>query len=173
MRKTQILTWLIVLLVVLNAVTVGTIIYHNYRENQARDNIAINSGPGGNMLNGRFLKQTLGFNDEQMDAFRKANQQFRPFAMDVTDQIDSLKAAMFTELQKAEPDTLKLNGMSEQIGSLHARLKYDTYKFYLNIKKICSPDQMTALEKAFQPLFKNDGAASLPGRQYRRGWNRK
>ncbi|MBL7743680.1 MAG: hypothetical protein JNN00_09440, partial [Chitinophagaceae bacterium] len=118
MRKTQILTWLIVLLVVMNAVTIGTIIYHNYQEDQARDNIAINSGEGGNMLNGRFLKQTLGFNDEQMDAFRKANQQFRPFAMDVTNQIDSLKTAMFTELQKTEPDTLQLNAMSEQIGRL-------------------------------------------------------
>ncbi|MBL7739279.1 MAG: hypothetical protein JNK14_08660 [Chitinophagaceae bacterium] len=170
MRKTQILTWLIVLLVVMNAVTIGTIIYHNYREDQARENIAINSGQGGNMLNGRFLKQTIGFNDEQMNAFRKANQQFRPFAMEVTDQIDSLKAAMFAELQKTEPDTLQLNGISEEIGQLHARLKYDTYKFYLNIKKICSPEQKTALEKAFQPLFKNEDTA--PGRQHRRGWNR-
>ena len=28
LRKTQILTWLVVLLLVLNAVTIGTIIYH-------------------------------------------------------------------------------------------------------------------------------------------------
>jgi len=171
MRKTQILTWLVVLLVVMNAVTIGTILVHNYRENQINDNIAINSGQGGNMLNGRFLKQTLGFNDEQMDAFRDANQQFRPFAMDVTYTIDSLKTEMFTELQKAVPDTVRLNGMSKQIGDLHGRLKYETYNFYLNIKKLCTPEQMKELEKAFQPLFKNEGNVS-PGNQHRRGWNR-
>ena len=49
MRKTQILTWLVVLLVVMNAVTIGTILVHNYRENQINDNIAINSGQGGNV----------------------------------------------------------------------------------------------------------------------------
>jgi Spy/CpxP family protein refolding chaperone len=172
MRKTQILTWLVVLLVVMNAVTIGTILYHNYQENQTSDSIAINSGQGGNMLNGRFLKQTLGFNDEQMNAFRDANQQFRPFAMNVTDEVDSLKTTMFTELQKAEPDTLRLNEMSKRIGELHGQLKYETYKFYLTIKKICSPEQQTELEKAFQPLFINDGTTAPPNRQRGRGWNR-
>ena len=32
MRKTQILTWAVVLLLVTNAVTIGTIFYHNYRK---------------------------------------------------------------------------------------------------------------------------------------------
>jgi hypothetical protein len=168
MSKNQILTWAVVFLVVVNAVTIGTILYHNYRENQRIDNIGINTGAGVNMLNGRFFMQTLGFNEQQMDAFRKSNQVFRPLAMDLTYSVDSMKTEMFIELQKISPDTVRLNTMSEQIGKLHGRLKYETYKFYLKIKEVCSPDQTAELEKAFQPLFKSEGITGTPNHQLRR-----
>lgn len=87
------------------------------------------------MINGRFLRQTLGFNEEQMSAFREVNQVFRPAVLDFTISIDSLKTVMFTEMQKAEPDTIALNEISKQIGALHGRLKYETYKFFIRLKK--------------------------------------
>lgn len=171
MNKNQVLTLAVVLLIIMNAVTIGTILYHNYKENQVKDNIIISSGPAVNMLNGKFFRQTLGFNDVQMDSFRKINQGFRPYAMELTIEVDSLKNEMFTELQKAVPDTTRLNAMSRQIGELHGRLKYETYHFYLNIKKICLPAQSLELEKKFQPLFKSENITT-PNQQQRRGWNR-
>ena len=173
MSKNQILTWAVVLLVIMNVVTIGTILYHNYSENQKKDNIGISTGSGVNMLNGKFFRQTLGFNEQQMDAFREINRSFRPLVIDLTFGIDSLKNVMFTELQKPAPDTLKLNSMSEQIGQRHGRLKYETYKFYLSIKKVCISEQTAELERAFQPLFKSDGIASPPNHQRIRGLNRK
>lgn len=172
MRKNQILTWAVVLLIIMNVVTIGTILYHNYSENQNNDNIGINTGSGVNMLNGRFFRQTLGFNEQQMDTFREINRSFRPSVMDLTFEIDSLKNGMFTELQKPAPDTLKLNSMSEQIGERHGRLKYETYKFYLSIKMVCTSEQTAELVKAFQPLFKSEGITTPPNHQRRRGPNR-
>lgn len=165
-NKTKILTWIVVLLVTINAVTIGTIIYHNYQENHQNDNIAINAVAGGNMLNGRFFRQTLGFDNEQMNAFRNANHGFRPVAMLITSRIDSLKNEMFIELQQPAPDTTKLNNMSKRIGLLHGELKYETYRFFLALKKICSPQQQAELENAFQPLFKNE-AVAIPSNQQR------
>lgn len=172
MSKNQILTWAVVLLVIMNVVTIGTILYHNYRENQKKNNIGINTGSGVNMLNGKFFRQTLGFNEQQMDAFREVNHVFRPYAMDLTYGVDSLKNEMFIELQKVAPDTVKLNSISEQIGELHGRLKYETYKFYLSIKKVCTPEQTAELERAFQPLFKSEGITTPPNHQLRRAPNK-
>lgn len=172
MRKSQILTWVIVLLLISNAATIGTILYHNYREKQNADQIGINTGGEINMLNGRYFRQTLGFDEKQMETFRAINQAFRPSAMDLTIEIDSLKNNMFAELQKATPDTLQLNEMSKQIGVLHGRLKYETYQFYLNIKNVCTAAQSTELEKAFLPLFKSEGITTGPNHQRRRGANR-
>ncbi len=172
MRKTQILTWAVVLLLVTNAVTIGTIFYHNYRESKKSDDVVITGSYGGNMINGRFLRQTLGFDQSQMSAFREINQAFRPAAMSLTFEIDSLKNAMFNEMQKNQPDTLVLNSMSVQIGELHGQLKYETYSFYLNTKKICSPEQRPELEKIFQPLFINEGITTAPNQHRGRGWEK-
>ena len=92
MRKNQILTWVVVLLAITNIATIGTILYHNYQEKKQEKNITINTGSsGGNMLNGRFLRQTLGFNNDQMNAFWQVNRVLRPYAMELTSKIDSFK----------------------------------------------------------------------------------
>jgi hypothetical protein len=171
MKRNQLLIWVVVLLIITNLVTIGTILYHNYKQTAAADNVAINTGAGVNMLNGRFFRQTLGFSEAQMDSFRDINQEFRPYAMDVTFGIDSLKSAMFTELQKAAPDTVRLSNLSEQIGQMHGKLKYETFHFYLNVKKICSPIQIIDLEKAFLPLFKTENITT-PNQHRRKGWNK-
>ncbi len=170
MNRNQLLTWTVVLLILINVATVVTILYNKYKVSAAADNIAINSGSGVNILNGKFFRQTLGFTQKQMESFRDINQVFRPHAMDLTYGVDSLKTEMYNELQKAMPDTVRLNNLSWQTGDMHGKLKYETYHFYLNIKKICSPAQSVELEKAFQPLFKTENI-NAPNQHRRNGRN--
>lgn len=170
--KTQILIWAVVLLLITNAVTIATILYHNYKERKNKENITITAPGGANMINGRFFRQELGFDQTQMDVFRQANQAFRPRTMFITDNIDSLKNEMFAELRKIKPDTVKLGNLSEMIGQLHGQLKHETYTFYLQLKNICSPEQQAELENAFLPLFKSERMTTLPGLHRRNGWNR-
>lgn len=171
-RRTQILTWAVILLLITNGVTIATILYHNYKEKKNKESITITSPRGNNMINGRFLRQELGFDQMQMNVFRIANQEFRPRAMLITGNIDSLKNEMFGELRKAKPDTAKLDNLSKLVGQLHGQLKHETYTFYLQLKNICSPEQQAELEKAFLPLFKNEGVTTIPGQHRRKGWSR-
>ncbi|MBK6937320.1 MAG: hypothetical protein IPH18_10900 [Chitinophagaceae bacterium] len=135
MRKTQILTWAVVFLAVTNIVTIGTILYHNYQEKQTKGSVVISGTEGNNMINGRFLRQTLGFDEEQISDFREINQMFRPAVYDLTVMIDSLKADMFIEMQKGLPDTVLLAELSDKIGKMHGQLKYETYNFFIRLKK--------------------------------------
>ncbi|MFT3845345.1 MAG: hypothetical protein QM725_09845 [Lacibacter sp.] len=169
-RKTKILAWLVVLLLILNAATIATILYHNYREKKMQSDVMIRNSYGGQMINGRFLRQELGFDAAQMDLFREINQDFRPQAMGMTYQIDSLKSEMFDEMKKELPDTTRLNQLSGMIGERHGLLKHKTYRLFLDVKKICTPEQKAELEEVFQPLFKNELNTNSPGLQYRRGW---
>jgi len=154
MNKTNLLIWTVVLLVILNLTTIGTILYHNYKENIDGKTIVLNT-EGNNMLNGRFFRQNLGFNEDQMDAFRKANREFRPKANAIILQIDSLKSDMFTELKKTHSDTIRLNNLSRKTGDLHAELKIETNRFYLKMKSVCTPGQLKKLQITFTPLFRN------------------
>lgn len=172
LRKTQILSWLVVLLLVLNAVTIGTIIYHQYQERRAAKELRITTAAGGQVLNGRFCRQVLGYSTDQMDEFREVNQAFRPTAMALTWQIDSLKEEMYTQLEQPSPDTTVLNALSLSIGELHGRLKYETYRFYIRMKSMSTEEQQEKLATAFRPLFKKEGLAAPGIHQQGPGWKR-
>jgi Spy/CpxP family protein refolding chaperone len=173
MNKTKLLTWAVVLLVVLNLTTVGTLLYHKYNETTDNTPVVLSSGGGGSMLNGRFFRQTLGFNAEQMDVFREANRKFRPRANKIVFQIDSLKGEMFSELKKTKPDMVKLNELEAETGTLHAELKKETNQFYLKIKTVCTPRQLEQLQITFTPLYRTpacDGQGMGRGRWHGNGF---
>lgn len=155
--KTQLLTWAVVLLVVLNLATIGAILYHNYQEKQASaGNIQVGGSGYGNPLNGRFLRQELGFDNTQMDQFRVINQAFRPAAMLLTLEIDSLKEEMFAALQAEQPDTAVISQQADLIGRHHSSLKMETAHFYQQLRNICTKQQQAQLEDIFRPLFINE-----------------
>lgn len=169
--KVKWMVWAIVVLFLMNAATLGTILYHNYKQETPADSVTYTASYAGNALNGRFFRQTLGFTNDQMDVFRNANEQFRPRTAALTLSIDSLKAEMFKEMKKANPDTLRLNTLSNDIGNLHSELKRETYQFFLRIRIVCTQEQASQLEKVFEPLFVNENLPTGP-RGYQRGWNR-
>jgi len=154
MNKVKILQWLVVLLIALNLSTIISIVYHKHQE--AADNeLIIFDSNSESRLNGRYFRQTLGFDNEQMEAFRQANRSFQPRANAIIFRVDSLKNDIFSELKKGNPDTTKLNSLSESIGEQHALLKKETNQFYLNIKNVCTDAQKEQLNEVFSPLFKN------------------
>ena len=154
MNKTKLLTWAMVLLVILNLTTIATILYHNYKESDEKETIVLGN-ESNDMLNGRFFRQTIGFNNSQMMTFREANQEFQPKANGIIFQIDSLKNEMFSELKKAKSDTVRLNNLSLKTGTLHAQLKKETNRYYLKIKTVCTAQQLEKLQTTFTPLFCN------------------
>jgi hypothetical protein len=164
----KILIWMVVLLLILNIVTIATILYHNHQEKTLNDeSVIINTE--GQMLNGMYLRQRLGFNDSQIAAFREANHGFRPQALTIINRIDSLKEAMFAEMRQDVSDTTKLDQLSQEIGSCHSQLKKGTYKYYLKIRAICSREQRPQFEKIFAPLFEKEALYMPQGRGRKQG----
>ena len=152
MNNNKTLIGIVVLLLILNLTTVGTILYNKYKKGAEDKSIVLNEA-GNNMLNCHFIKESVGFDQKQMQAFRTANLEFRPKANRIIAQIDTLKNSMFSELKKTKSDTLKLNALANQTGALHAELKRETNRFYLKIKTMCSPEQLKKLQSTFSPLF--------------------
>lgn len=165
MNKTnKILALAVAFLVVLNLATIGTIVYRNHQEKD--ENTAVVLDENQPPITGNFFRRTLGFNDDQMNVFRKAHRTFQPRANNLIFEMDSLKHEMFTELNKLNPDTLKLNNLSDHIGNHHAELKKITNNFYLEIKSTCNEDQCAQLEKTFLPLYRDETVNARRGYRY-------
>lgn len=154
MNKVKTLRWFVVLLVLLNLSTIISIVYHKYQETGDNDVIVFDASSE-SRLNGRYFRQTLGFNNNQMEAFRQANRTFQPKANAIIFRIDSMKNDVFTELKNDNSDTVKLGHLSENIGIQHSALKKAINQFYLEIKDVCTTEQKEQLNEVFSPLFKN------------------
>ncbi len=171
MNKNKVLVWIIVLLAVLNITTIATIVYHVRQDKKnAETSIVIGAG---NPLNGSYLRSEVGFDEEQMEAFRSANKEFRPVSNEIIYKMDSLKHLMFDEINKEQIDTLKMDKLSKEFGELHAELKDKTNHFYIKLKAISTPEQSEKLKETFAPLFYQDGANNFgKGRGQGRGHGR-
>ncbi|MFZ1528860.1 MAG: hypothetical protein WAT19_08920 [Ferruginibacter sp.] len=162
-KKSTIWIWLAVILFTLNAFTIGTIIYRNQQQScKVKDAL---TGNGRIILNGKFFRKVVGFDDAQMEKFRSENSVFRPVLAQLTTSIDSLKIEMYSEMQVVAPDTARLNQLAAQIGTKHGLLKKETAGFYLKLKKICSAEQEKQLAYAFEPIFKTEPVNTLPGKR--------
>jgi len=129
MNKTvKILWWVIALLVLLNLTIIGTILFRNRESSDNNIAIVLDENQQ-NPLTGRFFRQTLGFDDAQMNIFREVHRSFQYRANDLIFEMDSLKNEMFTELNSPTPDTIRLNELSEQVGRHHAELKRSPMTF--------------------------------------------
>ena len=169
MNKIKTLQWLVALLVLFNVSTIATIVYHNYQDNIDKEAIVVDAETE-NRLNGRYFRHTLGFDNDQMDAFREANHVFQPRANEIISKIDSLKNEIYTELKKTDSDTMRLNQLAMETGQMHTELKKETNAYYIKIKRVCTAEQIKQLEEVFSPLFKNKSCDGQ-GMRHRRNGN--
>jgi hypothetical protein len=114
-------------------------------------------------FSGRYFRDQLNLNSEQMDIFREMNPVFRPKARYITIELAEKRKQMLVEMSAVNSDTTRLNALSDSIGQLHSDLKKITYRYYLEIKGICSPDQQRKLEQIFGEMFTNDSQLGSPG----------
>lgn len=142
----------VIMLLVLNLTTIGTILYHNYTEQNNTDNIWIS--PDIQPINGKYFRQQLNFDDRQMEVFRSANHKLRQHANDLIRNIDAQKELLFIELQSQEPNYENIKEISSQIGSLHAQLKVATAEFYITVNSVCNQQQKENMKDLFSPLFR-------------------
>lgn len=144
--------WLILLLVVMNLTALSGKLF-SYAQPVSEETIIVDqtSAP----INGSCMIENLGLDQEQQQAFRTINQQFRQGVRSLLIQIDEQRNSMFTELQQPESDTLRLQAISRNIGELHRKLKDETNRFYLSVKAICRAEQVEKLQHCFTPLFEN------------------
>lgn len=161
------MVWAIVFLAVLNISTLATILIH---QNQSKTPVANTSANQRQLevdaeaFSGRYFRDKLQLDSEQMNRFRTFNPIFRSQARAITVELGRLRREMLTEMSAAKSDTLRLAKLSDSIGNLHRDLKLLTYRYYLDIKTMCNPSQQNQLQILFSTMFTNDAPMSFPGR---------
>jgi len=172
-NKRTSMVWAIVILAVMNISTVATIMYHKFQAAKTETNSVSDQKQlevDSEKFSGRYFRDQLNLNSEQMDKFKEINPVFRPKARDITIGLAEKRKQMLIEMAAAKSDTARLNALSDSIGLLHNNLKKITYRYYLEIKSICDQEQQRKLEQIFGEMFTNDSPMGYPGKGGPRGW---
>lgn len=172
-NKYKYLIWTIIALIALNLSMVGTVawqVYKSKNDQQAEQYMQRRNKSAQHGMAPLFIDK-VGFDDQQMMAFKEKHQAFRSSAKQTADVLNELRLAMMGELAKEKPDTMVLNNLSEQIGKTHSDLKRRTYRFYLDMKAISRPEQQGALKEVFNMFMQSEmpGRGQGPNRQMRNG----
>jgi len=163
--RNGLLTWALVIMVVVNLATIGTLLYNRYKSPVP----AVVPGKSQTELesakfSGRYFRERLGLSQEQMKQFAEFNPEFRQQVQKIHAELSALRIQMLEEMSAVTVDTSRLNQLSDSIGSQHALLKKVTFEYFLDLRKVCEPDQQEKLEALFREMFAGDGQMSHEGR---------
>lgn len=165
-NKHNLMVLAIVALAIMNISTLATILYHQYQSGKTEISLVSDQKQlevDSERFSGRYFRDQLNLNSEQMDKFRNFNPVFRRQARAITIELAQKRKQMLIEMAAIKSDTSKLNELSDSIGYLHSNLKKQTYGYYLKIKNICNKEQQQKLEQLFGQMFANDAPMGFPG----------
>lgn len=158
-NRHQWMIWAIIILALMNITTFITILIHSNRSSQEVSPQLSEELPAESaslQYSGRYFRDQLGLNREQMSRFSEFNPEFRRNVRDINISLANIRLQMINEMADETSDTVKLNQLSDSIGSLHADLKKLTYKYYFDFKNICNEEQQQKLEELFMGMFSTD-----------------
>jgi uncharacterized membrane protein len=167
--------WAIVALAVMNIATIATVIYNRNHTGQVAYYSHSATGEDGASLrfSGRYFRDRLELDRDQMTRFRDFNFSFRQNAREINLSLGKIRREMLAEMSSENTDTVRLSVLSDSVGLLHAQLKKETYRYYMNFKNICNREQKEKLDSMFGEMFVIDGpAGNMQGGQNRRGRGR-
>ena len=157
--QNRLLIWLVIFLLVLNISAISSIIFHRVREPK---NISLPFRPPVQdetrmRGEGRFLRDFLELDRAQYEQFRIDRHAFQTNAWSITEELREKKIEFLDELDKKNPDTGRIEQLSEDIGQLHKALRLETGEYYLKLKTICNVEQQQKLHHFFmQSLGRHD-----------------
>lgn len=165
--QNKILIWLVAFLLVLNICAIGSILYYKGRTTENVTTIMQHptherhATPG----EGRFFRNFLGLDETQFRKFSAARNRFHIKLTDLNEELAIKRAEFLKELNRKNPDMVKIRKISDEIGNLHAAMRMETGRYYLQLKEICNPEQQEKLYHFFlQTMEGNDMLPSPSGR---------
>ncbi len=112
---------------------------------------------------GQFFRKELKLTPDQEKTFKGFRHQFFQNSRAIFDSLEKKRIRMIEELGKPKPDSVVLYRISDEMGVLHARLKRETVKNLLNLRSICTPEQIQKLNTINNDLIGPEGPMHRKG----------
>lgn len=145
-KQKQLLTWIVIILVLLNLSVIGFLVFQNYKlrndtVNYNQNTTQYNKPGRNNHAPGAMMNQRFNFNEAQREKLRESAILHRQNMMNYKDSIRLYRGKMMREIAQENPDSNLLNRYFNQIGKYHVEMNRATTRHFIQLKTIASPEQ--------------------------------
>lgn len=143
--RNRMVFWLLIFLVVVNIAALTTLIV--WASSPGLRSGGFKAGPG------MAFRRALSLNPAQSARADNVLNCYRGQVDPMVLQIRDLRMGLFGELNKDQPDTVYLNKTISEITLLQGKMQKAMVSQYLEMKKICDPEQCCRLRSLYSEMY--------------------
>jgi len=151
--KNKLTTLLIVLLLLLNFFTIGTIWFGHFNKPDKRPPAP---GPGKSDNGFHFMAREMELSEEQKQYFKEIRKEHFKKTRILNDNMRDIKRKISEELFKNVVDTVKVNSLLAEFGETQEAFEREIFDHFLTLKKACNSDQKEKLRELMHEIFHID-----------------
>lgn len=159
-RKNRLIFWILIFLIIVNISALATYFFYPQEKSIAACN-------DGSPAPGCSLHAELDLTNDQVMQVDGINSDYLEVASPISEEIKGIRTEVLDELAAEIPDTSKLNKLSLELSQLQAQLHRENIKHYLELKKVCNPEQVMRLSNLYRELYGCPMQGSGQGIQHR------
>jgi Spy/CpxP family protein refolding chaperone len=144
--KNRLTFWILIFLVVINVTAFTTFLIVNRKV----DNSAL---PAPDVKPGAILQSELSLSPDQNTKVSEINTAFKAGSEPIILSIKEKKAELLEELSKENTDTNQINSILNDLGIRQNQLQHANIKQFLELKKVCTPEQTKKLSQIYSELY--------------------
>ncbi|MEI6766453.1 MAG: hypothetical protein WCM76_12490 [Bacteroidota bacterium] len=145
--RKNIIGWIVGILIIVNIGAISVFAYHIYFKKDFSEHRPQQPGPDS------FMVHELGFDKMQSEQFAVLKKAHMDKVHAFVAQIKQEKKLLADGVISETVDTLKLDTIADKIGVLYASIRKANTRHYLELKKICTPEQQKKLAEIFGNIF--------------------
>lgn len=154
--KNKLITYLVILLLVANSIAMGMYWWQQYSSSPLATNAKDNQGASS------FLKEKLGFDSTQLQAFEALQQSHRQAIRAVKDSMHLAKDQFFNLLEKDTVTEQELVNGAALAANKQIQLDRITFDFFKSVQALCRPDQKIIFREIIQEALRIMGRPAPP-----------
>lgn len=115
---------------------------------------------------GRYFRDVLELNDDQIVKFRDFRQTYNRSANGVLSEMQQIRMNMMEVLHSTSPKRDQLSSLSDRLGEKHKDLKELTFDYYINMQSVLDNEQQEIMIDIFQAMLTSEGYAITPDHDF-------
>jgi len=102
-----------------------------------------------------YIAKKLGFSDTQKEAYDSLNTQHRDATDELQRVINDKRREVFSLTREENNSPEVADSLTSEIGRLVSKMELRTYDHVLNVRALCTPEQLETLDSLVQAMIKS------------------